>query len=338
MLDLGTTKREAAVEGEQSSGLIGRFKDLKDYRHRCLMGPKRRETVVYPTWRKSLETDEMYPSYNTVILPPSTSGFRSIFDSFSAIEKTIQTRHGIDRSAIDSAFNRTKRFIYVVLSRDVEVESGIWIGPWEYTATASKEVLQLQSEISTKNRDYLRYGPYWAYDIVIKKYVDEELMRKTKSRMRSTRYTVSVDPENMPLAGQVPIKVIESREWTDDNASLMQELYKKAFTPDELEVINSYEHGLDDFVRPINNNDELKEVLERFPINLDAVRSNNVEVFRFKNDLKEEISKFGDRLLAEYDTPKQLEESAVEESVPEPVTKTKATKTTDISKDDEELW
>jgi len=330
MRTLGITKKEAAQEEEQSSGLIGRFKDLGEYRHRCLYGPKRRETVVYPTWRKNLETNEMMPSWNTVILPPSTSGFRSLFDSFSAIDKTIQSKKGLDRSSISSPFNRTKRFIYIVLSRDIEVESGIWIGPWEYTTTVSKEIMKIQEEISTKDKTKLRFGPYWTYDIVINKYLDDELYRRTKSKQRSTRYSVSVDPESMNLAGKVPADIIDDPSFAENNPELVQDLYKACFTPDELEIISSYEHSLEDFVRPVTTNEEIMGILEKFPINLDATRETE-PIFKFKDELKEEISKFGDRLLAEYETPKQLNESSTEDIIED----SKETAENSNSKEDE---
>jgi len=307
---LGATSNEVALEEDFSRNIVGRFKDEGEFHHRCLSGPKRRESVVYPTWRRSIETDGLVPSYNSIVLPSDRTGERTIFDSFSAIDKNLQLKKGKDRRDIRTPFARNKKFLYIVLSRDIEVEgSTAWIGPWEYPTSVSKKITELQEELSTRKKENLMYGPYWSWDAVIKRYIDEEMYKKTKSRPRSIRYSVNVNPECNPLAGKVPAGILESRDFYASNIDMIDEFYRIAFTPEELDVIESYEGSLNEYVKPIDSAEALLEILHNFPINLDAMDKEGDPVFKHKEELKEELSKFGDRIFPEYKEPPQLEES-----------------------------
>jgi len=200
----GATKEDVAKEESRSTAVIGRFKEFGEYHHRCLLGPKRRESVTYPTFKQEYETQQLVPSYHTIVLPPQSSGVKTIVDTLAGIERKLASDHNAGKDVMPQ-FKRNTRYIYVVISRDLTNGDKPWMGAWEYPSTVSKEITGFQAEVSTRDKSKLRFGPYWTWDVIITKKVDEELASRISSKQLTTRYTTQIDPECMVLAGKIPI-------------------------------------------------------------------------------------------------------------------------------------
>jgi|GEM_PF-5345248 len=311
MKKLGATTQETSKEETLYGPTIGRFKEIKEYKHRCLSGPKRREAVTYPTFRRNFETHEIEASYNTIILPPVSTGIRSIFDKLEAIDKKIQESSGIDKKSMYSPLSRSTKFVYIVLSRDLENEGKPWVGPWEYPISVSRTITKLQAEESTKDSSKLRYGPYWTWDVIVEKFEDKNI--KSTDKRRTIKYTAQVDPECMPLAGKISKKAVEEADFFDNNPELFEKYLSTAFTPEEIEAINAYSHSLDDIVVPVTSDAEILAILAEFPINLQATDDAGNDVFKFKKQLALEIRSLGQNLLAEH-VPAETKQLPVEDS------------------------
>jgi hypothetical protein len=294
----GATKDDVAKEESRATAIVGRFKELGEYHHRCLLGPKRRESITYPTFRQDFETQQIVPSYNSIVLPPQSSGIRTIVDTLASLERKIAADHGASRDTMIPQFKRTTRYIYVVLSRDLTNGDKPWLGAWEYPSTISKDITNFQAEVSTRDKSKLRYGPYWTWDVIVTKKIDEELAAKTSNKQLTTRYTAQIDPECMVLAGKIPVEAVEDPDFFDKHPDLLKDIYSKVFTPEEVELIDAYELEIDSLVNPIKSNEEIVKIFNDFPINLEAKDANGAAIFKYKDDLYEEITKLGHRLLA----------------------------------------
>lgn len=318
MKQLGATKKESSQEENKSGVILGRFKELGEYHHRCLLGPKRRESITYPTFRENFETQELEPSFNTIVLPPMNSGIKTIIDKLESIDRKNQLDHGVPRDAQTSFFSRGLRMIYIVLSRDLDNDGKPWIGPWEYPTTVSKNLNKLQFENATKDKSKLRYGPYWTWDLIIQKYEDQDIARKTTDKRRTIKYTSNVDPECMALAGKVPMGAVYEDDFFIKNPELLEHYYKEVFTPEEIDAINLYDKTLEDFVIPVKDDEDIVKVLNQFPFNLDAKDENGNNLVRFKDELRREIEKYGIRLLESNanSLPEHTEEAKIETSEP----------------------
>lgn len=297
-LKLGQTDDETRKEESSGYERVGRFSEEGEYHHRPLVGPKRRETIVYPTYWEDLETGELKLGFNSVIVTPKV---RNIVDKIAAIDRKVQEQNGIDRKSIRSSLDRTLRYIWIVLSRDITSEEGnTWIGPWEYPSRISKELTKLQREVSTKDNTKLRYGLYWTCDFIIERYIDKEVARKTGNKQFATRYSITVDPECMPMAGKLPKKLLDDKEYIAANQKKIEKLYTEVFTPEELNAIEEYmaNHDIQDFITPVETDEELLEVFTQRPINWDAKNNDGTPLFPYKDDLLEEINKYEGNLLA----------------------------------------
>jgi len=129
--------------------------------------------------------------------------------------------------------------------------------------------------------------------------------------------------------------VVEDTNFFDKHPELLKDIYSKVFTPEEIELIDAYELEMDSLVSPIKSNDEIIKIFNDFPINLEATDANGVPVFKYKDELYEEVTKLGHRLLAEKSPEKSLPEHSTAEEVFEesPVVETKEGTTSSSGED-----
>jgi len=295
-MKVGASNNE--TNSEESSGYleVGRFSEEAKYLHRALSGPKRKESVIYPTLRRDYETGEVKESFNAIVLMPKE---RTIIDKIAAVDKKIQEANGISYDDTRSQFSRNLRYVWIVISRDLtEKEDVPWIGPWEYPSRISKELTRFQRVRSTKDRYKLGYGPYYTFDVIIEKYYDKDMMRKTGGNKQfSTRYSIEVDPSCMPMAGKLPVELVENPTYAAEHMDQVMQLYSKVFTPAELNAINEYGVSLDDLVVPVRTDEEILEILKEQPINFNATDVVGKPLFKHCDELFEEIKNMGIRIL-----------------------------------------
>ena len=125
-------------------------------------------------------------------------------------------------------------------------------------------------------------------------------MKKTGGNKQfATRYSIDIDPNCVPMAGKLPADLLDA-EYQEAHADKINELLTKVFTDEELELIGASEYDLDTLVKPVQTDEEIMEILEKFPINWNAKDSSGNDVFKYKEDLFEEVQKFAGRLLENY--------------------------------------
>jgi len=313
----GSTEKE--IKDQEANGFvsIGRFSDIGEYIHRAISGPRKRETVIYPTFYEDWETNEIKETFNSITLVPNA---RTVLDKIAAIDRKIQKSNGADKEEIRTQFNRSLRYMWIVLSRTEETEEGVpWIGPWEYPSRVSKQLTEAHKAIDSKDKTKLRYGLYFTFDHIVNKYYDKETMRKTSGNKQfSTRYSFEVDPSNIPMAGKLPADLL-NRDYREKHAKKIMDLYGQVFTPIELDAIEESEWALEDLVTPVKTDEEIMEILTERPINWNAVDLNGNDIFKNKEQLFDECQEFASRLLGAGASVPRLEKTNEEpaKGVPE---------------------
>ena len=304
MIKVGQGSSTDEIRNEETTGFvsIGRFSDEGEYIHRALAGPKRKESIIYPTFYQDYETGALQETFNTITLVPGT---RSILDKLAAIERKVQHNNGIERDDIRAQFSRSYRYVWLILSRTQKDSEGKpYLGPWEYPARISKKLTEYNCAVDTKDKTKLRYGLFYTFDHIVKKYYDQKVMKKTGGNKQfATRYSIDIDPNCTPMAGKLPIDLLDA-EYQKAHADKINELLTKVFTDEELELIEASEYDLDTLVKPVQSDEEIMEILEKFPINWNAKDPSGNDVFKYKEELFEEAQEFAGRLLENYsDTP-----------------------------------
>ena len=294
-MKVGATSEETTREESSGYQEVGRFSDEAKYLHRALSGPKRKESIIYPTLRRDYDTGEVKEGFNSIVLVPQE---RTIIDKLAAVDRKIQEANGVEYRDTRSQFSRTLRYVWIVISRDLYEEGKPWIGPWEYPSRISKELTKFQRAKSTRDESKLGYGPYYTFDVVIEKYLDKDAMRKTGgNKQYSTRYSIEVDPSCMPMAGKLPVELVENPSYAAEHMDQVMQLYSKVFTPEELTAINNYEESLDDLILPTRTDEEILEILKEYPVNFNATDLSGNPAFKHCDELFEEIENMGIRIL-----------------------------------------
>jgi hypothetical protein len=314
---------------------VGRFDDKGTYTHRVIAGPKRIEYVWYPCVREDNDTGEPYSSSNRLALLPRAKmddGQKFITDKLAAIDRKIQEEHNVPKDRIRSTFDRTTRYLYIVISRDRSKQNDIWIGGWEYPASISKELRDLQKEESTSNKGMLNLGPYWTYDVnIIKKEVDG---------LYGIDYSIRAEQSTVKYAGQIPIEVVTGdKDALRKNKDLLQEVQNNVFTPEELEAIDDYmeSHSLDDLIDVYESNEEILQEMNNRPINLIGKRKSGKKIIQFPHKFSQMVNnKMKDNLLPETtELEEELNTDELEEGDEQELNKSKE-ETPEPEKDTEE--
>lgn len=278
---------------------LGTFSENRTYTHRVIAGPKRVEFVWYPCIREDVDTGEPRPSFNRLALKPRSKmegNQRLITDRLAAVDKKIQESQGVDKDHIESTFDRTARYIYIVISRDKSKGDDIWVGGWEYPSSVSKQLRELQAEESTSNKGMLNVGPYYTYDV--------NITRKKVSGKYGVKYSLNVEQSTVKYAGQIPTEVVNgSPEDIEANKELLEKVQKDVFTPEELKAVNEFmeENSLDDLVNIIDSDEEVLQAFQNNPINLLGQRQNQ-PIFKYDQQFKSYIqNKFDKKALPSMD-------------------------------------
>ena len=150
--------------------------------HRILFGPVKVQSVYWPTLVEDSDTGAMVPR-NKLIRRPQQG---TLFDTLASLEKRVRTQMG--EANPRSSFSPSNKWWYLVIDRN-DPSPTIQIA--EYPYTVYKRLVELESQISTKNRENLRHGLIFQYDVIITKKVDP-----TRPRFLGTSYEVDVDPDS----------------------------------------------------------------------------------------------------------------------------------------------
>lgn len=327
---------------------IGRFADTGTYTHRVIAGPKRIEYVWYPCVREDNDTGKPYPSSNRLSLLPRAKmddGQKFITDKLATVDRKVQEEHNVPKERIRSTFDRTTRYLYIVISRDRSKQDDIWIGGWEYPASISKELRDLQKEESTSNTGKLNLGPYWTYDVNITK--------KEVDGLYGIDYSIRAEQSTVKYAGQIPNGIVTGGK--DDlrkHKDLLQKVQNDVFTPEELETIDNYmeNHSIDDLVDVFESNEEILQEMNNRPINLIGKRKSGKKIIQFPHKFSQLVnSRMKDNLLPETteledskeeldtDELKEGDEQDLNKDKKESEPKKKEEKATSVDNDDEEV-
>lgn len=308
MVKIGTGATEEHINKETTKNYtkIGRFEE-GEYVHRAIDGPIRKEFVLYPSFYTDYETGETKETLHSVTIIPES---RTIFDKLAAIERKVQQNHGIDKMHIETQFGKSVRFIWLVLSRTQKDENGNpYIGPWEYPPVISDKLIEFNRISDVKDESKLRYGLFYTFDHIVKKWYDKKTMEKTGGNKRfATRYSLDVDPSCVPMAGKLPIEILKA-SYQKEHTDKIQKLITQVFTPEELDLIEESGFSLDslrDSTRPVESDEEILEILAEHPINWNATDVNGKSKFKFKEELFKEIQEFEGRLLESVNIKPQL--------------------------------
>jgi len=225
-------------------------------RHRVLRGPFRASTVYWPTLVN--EEGELKPRMKTVTVPPTGSEF---VKKLASVEEEVRRTMGENEPK--SQFKTSHTFLYLIFDREDETDPPeVKVASYKYSVY--KRLEEIQRELSTKDKSFLKYGLIFMYDVIVKKIVEDP-----NRPIYTTKYKVEVDIENNPMQGRVPADVLNLN--TKDLNDLLAEndVFSEVFTPEEIEIIDACKIKLDEETKP-NTEAEIIAKFHEFPINLQA--------------------------------------------------------------------
>jgi hypothetical protein len=252
--------------------------------HRILYGPIKVGTVWYPTLIWDEEKDEFVQSMRA-FRPPETG---SPLDALASLEKVTRKKKGEEnpRSSLDP----TKRWNYLVFNLESEEYPKIEVA--EYPWSVFDELCRIEKEEDRKDNSKLRYGLLFMLDMIVTKNIDPK-----KPRQFGTSYKVEVDPSNT-LAGKIP------KSWWGHSASELVEkgIDIERFFPDEMwDAIQEADIDLQAETKT-DSLEEIKSLLEEFPLYLGATNPDGSYRFPGIEDLAKQAERLGiNHLLGESD-------------------------------------
>lgn len=261
---------------------------LGDNKYRFLYGPLKVKTVFYPSIYTDPNTNEVKSIRKGVNVPDSGS----IFDQLAALDKTIRASMGEEKPR--SPFVPSTKFLYLGFNR---AEPQVKVRIIEVKRTVMEGLIKLEDARSTRDSSKLRYGPIFSWDAIVTKSQDPN-----KPKEIGTKYSVQVDPESMPLSGQIPV------EWLKlSPADFFGKVDKlKVFTEEELDIIHATDLDLREHGKS-KSNEEIVADFQKFPIDFTAVNSDGSYVFPNPNEFMVKLKEMGIKFI-ENNQPAQLPE------------------------------
>ena len=156
------------------------------YRIRFISGVKQIARVWIPIVYKN--SDDMYETWKAFSVVP---GEESIFSAWSVGYKRLQMAEGVDRKSIYSPFDARIVFAYLIFDRSLK-ELVLQVG--EFKPSVRKRLDQLQEMTDPDDQIKLLHGPWWFYDVIVSREINESTRRPQ----------YSVEPYKNKFAGVVP--------------------------------------------------------------------------------------------------------------------------------------
>ena len=262
-------------EQAEKSKQIGKVRlDEGENVHRILFGPVKVQSVYWPTLVEDPDTGTMIPR-NKLIRRPAQG---TVFDTLASLEKRVRAQMG--ESNPRSSLSPSNKWWYLVIDRN-DPTASIQIA--EYPYTVFKRLVELESQISTKNRDNLRHGLIFQYDVIITKKVDP-----TKPKFLGTSYEVDVDPENA-YTGKVPAKLLGAK--TEDLKAAGFDP-QSCFSEEDWDMVESCDINLEEAAKP-DTPESVIEKLKQFPLNLGATGPDGSFRFPSKEKFMDQLQTMG---------------------------------------------
>lgn len=293
---------ETSKDGFSEIFTLGEIQDNGKVKVRLLAGPFIRKLVWYPTIARSNDTGLMEFSGRTFITDPNS--VTHFFSPLAKAEKLLLKEAGRDNDS--PKLNPHKTFLYVGIVRGQEK---LQYSVIELKYTTQDALEKLEKAESQSQPGKLKWGPYFLYDLIIRKEVDPK-----KSKKAGTTYHLSIADEEFlftnGIANQIPIGT--SRP---EVQAKYRELIDKSFYPVDNEFSKTADGGNEAFlakvaeaekVRTPNTDAEILQLLEQFPLNLFAVQDNKF-VFCNPHKLFTQIQERSNIKLLEEGTIKQLQ-------------------------------
>jgi hypothetical protein len=257
--------------------------------HRVIQGPQKTRTLFYPTIVEKEEDGETilahtYRALNFVETPP-------LIESLIEAENSVRTAMGQvttgkntkEKQRVEVGFRPQLRFWYLAI--DVLDNTDIKVKPVRYPKTVKDAINDLETQKDLESPDYLLNGMFYLYNIVIKKIIDP----KIKLKQFATSYKCTLYGDN-PFRGRVPVEFLKM-----DPGEVLEQLggMSAVFPEKFVRPIEENEINLSEVLKP-HTESEIKEMFQKFPVNLLGRRA-NTHAFYFpqSDEFKEMIESLG---------------------------------------------
>lgn len=298
---------------------------------RVLYGPIRSTSVYYPTLIEDKEAGGELKQGLRVLKVPREG---CPLDRLRDLDLRIRKKKGEDKP--QSALKHSSKWLYLIINQGNPDEPVVELAEFPYSVF--QQIVKLEEARSTKERNKLRNGLIFMYDLIITKTVEPGLPKQF-----GTKYTVEVDVEN-EYSGKIPAQYLNKTASELSDRGLKVE---KFFTPEAMAAISNCSIDLEEEAKP-QTAEEMNAQLTKLPIYLDAKDRNGRPMFPAQTEFENELEAMGLAYLGEGDAVAALPEadtldddpnSLTEEEDPPPVQpkkKSTRTKPTPLPVDDPE--
>lgn len=252
MAKIGTTDQQRSAAVSPSNVLEDKHEIVKgDNLFRFIQGPQKIKTIFFPT---VIEQEEkgvkvFKPSFRALNFLEKSP----LIESIQEAEMTV--RQGLGDES-DISFSEKLNWFYLAINKNKG--ETIKVKPIKVPTTIKKFLTEIESKLDLQDPEYLLNGPFYLYDVLITKTVEPG-----KPARYGTKYTGAIYGNNK-FSGMIPQEFL--RKSADE---LIQEIggWDKIFSEDEINAIEDCNINLEDVLKP-NTELEIKEILQKYPINL----------------------------------------------------------------------
>lgn len=222
--------------------------------HRVLAGPFLEKKVFWPT----LVTEEgkKVVRMRSVSIPKTGS---PLLSTLAAIDKEVRLTLG--ENDPKSQFKPSSSYLYLIFNRE-DTEPIVKIASYKFTIF--KRLEEIQAELSSNDKNMLKNGLIFMYDVVLKKIIEDP-----KRPRYTTKYSADPDSENNKLMGSIPKELLNYSAAEIEKVLTENEIYPIIFTPEELKAIKDCDIDLEAQTKPMSE-EEIRAKLIEFPICLNA--------------------------------------------------------------------
>lgn len=258
---IGTSEQQRANSAEAENPLEDQLK-LQEGQNlvRIIQGPSKIKTLFYASIKEQEEDGKKFfaPTY----VPINFLDNGGLVDSLYTIESTIRAE--LKEVKPNNAFRAKPNWWYFAL--DKKARGDFRVQPFKIGKGLKDRFVEIEEERDPEDPEFLLNGPFYLYDIIIKKTIEPG-----KPKQYGTSYGAEV--YNNPYRSKIPA------DWLNASSEdIIAELggYEKLFSEKEMEAIEACDFNLDDIIKSMTVM-EIKEKLMKYPINLSGLKPNSAD-------------------------------------------------------------
>lgn len=273
-LKLGTSQAQREMLRGGASVLEDQHEIEKgDNLFRFIQGPQMIKTIFYPTVFEKEENGEktLEPTYRALNFLDKTGIIESIQEAEAEARREIGDQDPI-------GFSDKNNWFYLAIKLSDKV---LKIKPLKVPKSIKDKITEFETKLDIKNPDYLMNGLFWMYDINVTK-----TLEPGKSPRYGTKYDAFIYGEN-PFRAKIPQEYLKA-----DIGKILEKIGgpEAVFYEEIIPLLENLEIDLEKELTPMKES-EIKERLQKFPINILGRRSNDHSLIypqgsQFKNLLR----------------------------------------------------